>query len=104
MNLKTSIWAYLSSIGKKIYESKEDFIKDFIKEFDIKLSDRQINILNIIAEDASVTSEKISEKISKKKPVTIRTIANDIAHLKKIGLLTREGGRKDGYWVIKNKL
>lgn len=98
--------AYLSSIGKKIDEGNNEdfiknFIKDFIKEIDVQLTEREYIILNIIAEDKSVTLEKISEKLSKKKTVTTRTIASDIAHLKKIGILTREGGRKDGHWAIR---
>ncbi len=98
--------AYLSSIGKKIDEGNNEdfiknFIKDFIKETDVQLTEREYIILNIIAEDKSVTLEKISEKLSKKKTVTTRTIASDIAHLKKIGILTREGGRKDGHWAIR---
>ena len=43
----------------------------------------------------------ISEKTSEKFTVTDRTIESDLAHLKKIGILVREGGRKDGRWVIK---
>ena len=49
---------------------------------------------------AKAISEKISEKTSEKFTVTDRTIESDLAHLKKIGILTREGGRKDGKWVI----
>ena len=45
-------------------------------------------------------SEKTSEKTSEKFTVTDRTIESDLAHLKKIGILVREGGRKDGYWKI----
>jgi ATP-dependent DNA helicase RecG len=45
-------------------------------------------------------SEKTSEKTSEKFTVTDRTIESDLAHLKKIGILVRKGGRKDGYWKI----
>ena len=45
-------------------------------------------------------SEKTSEKTSEKFEVSDRTIENDLAQLKKIGILIREGGRKDGRWVI----
>ncbi len=49
---------------------------------------------------AKAISEKISEKTSEKFTVTDRTIESDLAHLKKIGILVREGGRKEGYWKI----
>ena len=77
----------------------EDFVKDFVKE----LTERQRIILDMIVADASLTAKAISEKMSKKKSVTERTIQNDLAQLKKMGILSREGGRKEGRWVIVNK-
>ena len=44
-----------------------------------------------------------SEKMSEKNTMNVRTIERDIAILKKIGVLGRKGGRKDGEWVIMNK-
>lgn len=96
--------AYLASIGKELDEGgKKDDKKDFGKENNIELSERQTIILKLITKDCTITSEKISEKISEKKPVTTRTIEKDIAQLKQYGILYREGGRKDGRWVIMNK-
>ena len=43
---------------------------------------------------------KYRNKISEKIDVTDRTIENDLAQLKKMGILTREGGRKEGRWVV----
>ena len=54
----------------------------------------------MIAMDPTLSAKSISEKISEKTDVTARTIENDIAKLKKLGILKREGGRKDGTWVI----
>ena len=79
-------------------------VKDVVKE----LTDRQQVILKLLALDPTMSakaisekiSEKTSEKTSEKFTVTDRTIESDLAHLKKIGILTREGGRKDGKWVI----
>ena len=50
---------------------------------------------------AKAISEKISEKTSEKIRVTARTIESDLAQLKRLGVLTREGGRKEGKWVIR---
>ena len=75
-------------------------VKDVVKE----LTDKQQVIHKLLALDptmsAKIISEIISEKTSEKFTVTDRTIESDLAHLKKIGILTREGGRKDGKWVI----
>ena len=46
-------------------------------------------------------SEKVSEKMSEKEDTNERTIERDLAKLKKMGILTREGGRKEGKWIIK---
>ena len=75
-------------------------VKDVAKE----LTDRQQVIFKLLALDptmsAKIISEIISEKTSEKFTVTDRTIESDLAHLKKIGILVREGGRKDGKWVV----
>lgn len=49
---------------------------------------------------ARAFSERMSEKMSEKTQVVDRTVERDIAKLKKMGVLTREGGRKEGHWVI----
>lgn len=64
------------------------------------LSDRQIVILEMIVSNPFLSAKDISEKISEKDSVNIRTIERDIAQLKKMGILTREGARKNGRWVI----
>jgi ATP-dependent DNA helicase RecG len=86
----------------------KDVVKDFVKgipqEFLKELTERQLVILDMIASDSTISakaiSEKISEKTSEKKVVTDRTIENDIAKIKELGILRRKGGRKNGEWEI----
>ena len=76
-----------------------------------ELTERQTEILKMISVDSKISakamsekkSEKMSEKMSEKNTMNVRTIERDIAILKKIGVLVRKGGRKDGEWVITNK-
>ena len=42
----------------------------------------------------------MSEKMSEKNLNVERTIERDLAKLKKLGILTRKGGRKDGEWLL----
>lgn len=42
----------------------------------------------------------MSEKMSENDSVNERTIERDLAKMKKRGILTREGGRKEGRWVV----
>ena len=41
--------------------------------------------------------------MSEKDGTNERTIERDLAKLKKLGILTRQGGRKEGKWVIKTE-
>ena len=96
------------NVGKEQNDLKDDPIDD-LKE----LTERQTIILELIAIDPTISakaisekisekiSERISERISEKIDVTDRTIENDLAQLKKMGILVREGGRKGGRWIIK---
>lgn len=74
----------------------KDFTKDFIKTNQPKLTERQCDILLMIAEDSSLTSQKISQKTG----VTQRTVLTDLTFLQSMGIVSREGGRKEGKWVI----
>lgn len=95
-------------VVKDVVKEVPDFVKDFVKEIpeevQRQLSDRQIEILALIAIDSTISakaiSEKISEKASEKDSITDRTIQNDIAKLKKLGILSRTGGRKNGEWEM----
>lgn len=76
----------------QIVLGNNDFLKDFLKE----LTERQIDILKIINTDFLITTQGIADKTG----TTDRTVRNDIKTLKEKGLLDREGGRKDGKWIV----
>ena len=75
------------------------------KDDPIEFTDRQKVIIEMIFADpflsAKAISEKMSEKMSEKEGTNERTIERNLAKLKKLGILSREGGRKEGKWVIK---
>ena len=81
----------------------KDVVKDVVKE----LSERQKIILDFISENPALTakemSERMSERMSEKAGIVPRTIQRDLAELQTKGIITREGGRKEGKWVIINK-
>ena len=102
----------LSIETRDVVKELPDFVKDFVKELPNnllgQLSERQLEILSMIAADSTISakaisekmSEKVSEKMSEKNTNVERTIERDLAKLKKLGILIREGGRKEGHWVI----
>jgi len=81
----------------------DDVGKDVGKE----LTERQQVIIDLIDKDSYISAQKMSDKISEmpgKGIVAARTIERDLAVLKELGVLTRIGGRKDGYWEINKEL
>lgn len=63
---------------------------------EIKLTERQWDILKLIMESPTITAKQMSETLS----VTSRTIERDLAILKEKGILRREGKDNDGIWVV----
>ena len=72
--------------------------KDDPKEVLKEISDRQGFILLLIKGNDLITIQEMSQKIK----VSEKTIKRELAVLQEKGILTREGGRKDGRWVIKD--
>ena len=83
---------------------EEDVTKDVTKDggkdggdvSEIKLSERQENILKIINESPTISGRKMSEMLS----VSQRTIERDLAALTKIGILQHKGKDNDGEWLL----
>ena len=78
--------------GKEQNGTKND-TKDGIKE----LAERQLLILNLIKMDGTITTHDLTQKTG----MSQRTLMRELAALQERGILTREGGRKGGHWVIK---
>ena len=72
----------------------KDVVKDVVKE----TTERQEIILNMISKESTLSANEISQILG----TNSRTIQRDLAALHEMGILFREGGRKNGYWVIKN--
>ena len=60
-------------------------------------SERQTLILNPIKANDLITIQQMTQKAN----VSEKTIKRELAILQGKGFLTREGGRKEGKWVIK---
>lgn len=61
-----------------------------------ELTSRQLDIIHLLEETPSATMPQIAESLT----ITYRSVRRDIDYLQKIGIVSREGGRKEGYWVI----
>ena len=78
---------------------KDDTIndtKDCIKE----LSDRQYLMMRFITLNDTITIDEMIQKM-KVSPITVK---RDLADLQAKGIIAREGGRKNGRWVIQKQI
>lgn len=92
-----------------LISGKSDFGKDFGKEQNgtkndpkddpKELTERQSLMLKLIEEDDLITIQLMTQKMK----VSEKTIKRELAALQEKGVLTREGGRKGGRWVIKQE-
>ena len=97
---KAEIQGVIKNVTKaKFEDDTKDWTVNVIKEPQFvtkKLSERQELIINLIRQNPLVTIPEMSLKIG----VVSRTIKRDIKDLQSEGIITREGGRKEGRWVI----
>ena len=63
---------------------------------EMKLTERQHKILNLIKESPTITGKQMSETLS----VSQRTIERDLSTLQKKGILKHEGKDNDGAWMM----
>ncbi|MDY6006315.1 MAG: winged helix-turn-helix transcriptional regulator [Parabacteroides sp.] len=70
----------------------KDGVKDGVKE----LSEVQRAIVDEVRRNPSITTNEMAQKTG----VKFRTLQRYISQLRTLGILVREGGRKDGYWMV----
>lgn len=73
----------------------KDGVKDGVKE----LTDIQKIILFEIQLNTYITTSELAQKLN----IKFRTLQRYISQLKEMGFLSREGGRKNGEWVVRMK-
>ena len=95
---------------KNVFETTqylERFLRNLLLGEDNILSNREMHInyketradlvLDIIKENPNITLQEVADKIGK----SLRTVKISIKALQENGVLSRAGGKKNGYWVIK---
>ena len=83
--------------GQEVTVVLIDVLKDVQKEILERLSDRQ----KIILETICLFPEKTLAEMSTKLKVSPKTIQREFIAIRKLGInIVREGGRKNGRWII----
>ena len=68
--------------------------KDFGKDFGI--NETQAKIIRLLVENPKITASMIADELN----LTKRSIELNISTLRKAGIVVRDGGRKDGSWIV----
>ena len=79
-----------------VREPKDDNTANVGKDDPKELSERQTLIIGLIKDNDLITIQQMTQKTK----VSEKTIKRERATLQEKGILTREGGRKEGKWVI----
>jgi ATP-dependent DNA helicase RecG len=61
------------------------------------INETQKKIMTLLISRPEVTAEQLSVEVG----ITKRRIEANISQLKKLGLVEREGARKNGRWIVK---
>ena len=72
------------------------------KKLEESNTEKDAEIAKLIEEVGKLTAQvaELTEKMSGKNSFTTRTIQRDIAYLQNHDIIKREGGRKEGRWVV----
>ena len=82
------------SYGDKKGDKKSDKKSD--KKNISELNQTELKVLTLITKEASSTYESLSKELALSKT----TLYKAVHHLKEMGIISRKGGRKNGFWVI----
>ena len=84
--------------GQNIQENviDENGTKGGTKDTAIQLTERQHVIVNLLEDDGTITIPDLARKIR----LSVRTVKRELETLQTLGVLHREGGRKEGRWVV----
>ena len=77
-----------------------DLVDSHFPELVDNLLETLTPLLKRLSLNSRISAKAMSEKMSEKNLNVERTIERDVAKLKKLGILTRKGGRKDGEWLL----
>ena len=92
--MQVKLTLYFDNDQKSI--KKLDGVKDGVKNGVKEMSDVQGTVLNEIQNNPRITTSELAQKTG----IKFRTLQRYISQLQTLGILAREGGRKDGYWVV----
>ena len=96
VNLLTAFKVNVTDVAQNVADVADNVV-DNISNADLsQFSERQITILELMIIDPSTTAKELSQSLS----LSSRTIQRDLAILKDMGIIKREGTDRKGIWKV----
>ena len=93
---KLSFHTTTTNVVDDVVDSVVDVARNVVKANRTQISDRQVSILELMILKPTISATELSQRFS----ITSRTIQRDIAKIKKLGLIEREGDDHGGKWIV----
>ena len=93
---KSSFHTTTTNVVDNVVDSVVDVARNVVKANRTQISDRQVSILELMILKPTISATELSQRFS----ITSRTIQRDIAKIKKLGLIEREGDDHGGKWIV----
>ena len=86
----------VDNVVDNVADNVVDVARNVVKANRTQISDRQVSILELMILKPTISATELSQRFS----ITCRTIQRDIAKIKKLGLIEREGDDHGGKWIV----
>lgn len=76
----------------------DDVVENVVSNVVEKLNDRQNKIIELLRQEPTLSASQLAQQVSS----TLRTVQRDLARLRYLGIISRTGSDKKGFWTITN--
>lgn len=76
----------------------DDVVENVVSNVVENLNDRQNKIIELLRQEPTLSASQLAQQVSS----TLRTVQRDLARLRYLGIISRTGSDKKGFWTITN--
>ena len=76
----------------------DDVVENVVSNVVENLNDRQKRIIKLLRQEPTLSASQLAQQVSS----TLRTVQRDLARLRYLGIISRTGSDKKGFWTITN--
>ena len=82
-----------------VENAANDVVKNVVSNVVEKLNDRQNKIIELLRQEPTLSASQLAQQVSS----TLRTVQRDLARLRYLGIISRTGSDKGGYWKFTDR-